>query len=262
VEHLLRGKVAAVTGAGWRIGRAASLAFAGQGARIVAADLDLAAAEATAAQVREQGGEAIAFAGDAADPAGADALVAAAVGAFGRLDILLNNTGVAIRPKGSKPSGREAPRGEAGIARFFTAKVDGLEHACRAAIRRFEAQGGGGAIVITDLIARLTDFGNVRYDPGHSAVATLTRKLALEAAEHGIRVNAFCPAGMSSTSASQGDRPGDEDTDDPANPLGQPITPEACAAAAMFLASDLAATITGVVLPVDGGLAAATAARR
>ena len=261
MEGLLQGKVAAITGSGWRMGRAACLAFARQGARIVAADLDLARAEAVAAQLRDQGGQAVACRYDPAAQASGDGLVAAAQEAFGRLDILVNNTGVAIRPRDRASPRRPARRTKPETARFYTVSVDGVETACRAAIRQFEAQGGGGAIVTADLVARLTDYGSVRHDPQGSAVAILTRKLALEAAEQGTRVNAFCPAGMPTGSEDDDEGSPEVPSVRPPTPLGCVVTAEACANAALFLASDLAATITGVSLPVDAGLAAAAAQR-
>jgi NAD(P)-dependent dehydrogenase (short-subunit alcohol dehydrogenase family) len=266
MEGILHGKVAVITGASTAIARAACLTFAGQGARIVAADLDPAAAETTAGQVRDAGGEAIAHCCDLGDPTAADRLIADTVAAFGRVDIVLNNAGIALRPKSSQGPRREKEgvQAEAEIARFYNISIDGVRNACHAAIRQFEAQGGGGVIVTTDLAARLIDYGNVRYDPGQSAVAALTRTLALEAAEQGTRVNAFCPAGMG-TSYEPDDAEGDREeapASEPSNPLGCAVTPQACANAALFLASDLAATITGITLPVDGGVAASIAQRQ
>jgi NAD(P)-dependent dehydrogenase (short-subunit alcohol dehydrogenase family) len=260
VEGLLQGKVALVTGAATSIGRAASLVFARQGARIVAADLDPAAAAITAGQVRDSGGEAIARRCDVHDAADLEALVAATAEAFGRLDIVFINAGIAIRPKSPQTPSR-SKKSESAIARYYSISIEGVRNSCRAALRQFDAQGGGGVVLTTDLAARLIDYGNVRYDPSKSAVAVLTRTLALEAAEQGTRVNAFCPAGMATSrdddeGAIQQSLPGTVP-----NPLGQPVTPEACANAALFLVSDLAAMVTGVNLPVDGGVAAALAHR-
>lgn len=263
MQGLLHGKVVAITGAGWRIGRTACLTFARHGARIVASDLDLAGAEAAAAQVQQAGGQAIPFTCDVGDRSGAEALVNAAVEGFGRLDILLNNTGIALRPRSAASSAPTSRTDEVRIGRFYSVSLDGLGNASRAAIRRFGDQGGGGVIVIADLIARLIDYGQVRYDPNNSAVAALTRALALEAAEQGTRVNSFAPAAMSVEPEAGSDAPMDgDDSTPPGNPLGLAVTPQACADAALFLASELSATITGVNLPIDGGLSAAGAQRQ
>jgi NAD(P)-dependent dehydrogenase (short-subunit alcohol dehydrogenase family) len=263
VNGLLEGKVAVITGAGSGVGRAACLLFAEHGARVVAADLDGATAEETARQVRDRGGKAIASACDVADPAAVEALVVAAVEAFGRLDVIYNNAGITVLPEPGKGLSRFVDTDPAKIERVYGVNVYGVMNGCRAAIRQFEKQGGGGAIVNTASVAGLVGYGGVVYGSSKGAVTILTRTLALEVAAQGIRINSVCPAGMPTNYI-----PGLGSSDQArasmaaAHPLGRPIEPEECASAALFLASDLAANITGVNLPVDGGLTAGIPPKR
>jgi NAD(P)-dependent dehydrogenase (short-subunit alcohol dehydrogenase family) len=260
---LLAGKVAVITGAGSGVGRAACLIFAEEGAKVVAVDRDGQAAEATAASAREAGGEAIAWACDVADHLAVEALVAATVEAFGRLDVIYNNAGITILPEPGKGLPRFVDTDPDRIERVYAVNVYGVMNGCRAAIRQFEAQGGGGVIVNTASVAGLVGYGGVIYGSSKGAVTQLTKTLALEVAGQGIRINSVCPAGMptnyipgmSSSDAARASMAA-------AHPLGRPIEPEECARAALFLASDLASNITGVNLPVDGGLTAGIPPRR
>ncbi len=260
MQGLLQGKVAVITGAGSGVGRAAVLLFCEHGARVIGADIDAANAEATAEMARAAGGEAKAVACNVADPESVAAAVAAAVEAYGRLDVIYNNAGITIMPVpgvGLRPF-TEAPLDE--IKRVEDVNINGVIYGCQSAIRQFEAQGGGGAIVNTASVAGLIGYGGVVYGTTKGAVVNLTRALAIEVADRNIRVNSVCPAGMLTHYSGM-------DPDAPhaamikegmgkAHPLGRSIEPRETAAAAMFLASDLASNITGVNLPVDGGLTA------
>jgi NAD(P)-dependent dehydrogenase (short-subunit alcohol dehydrogenase family) len=254
---LLAGKIAVITGAGSGVGRAAVRVFAANGAKVIAADIDLANAQES---VRLAGGEAKAVQCNVADPASVDAAVTLAVASWGRLDIIYNNAGITIStvPGVGVRSLADLPRDE--MARVQAVNVEGVINGCQSAIRQFEAQGGGGAIVNTASVAGLIGYGGVFYGATKGAVTSLTRALAIEVAAQGIRVNSVCPAGMLTHYAGL-------DPDHPqaemikqrmgqAHPLGKAIDPEDTANAAMFLCSDLAANITGVNLPVDGGLTA------
>ena len=263
MKGLVEGKVAVITGAGSGLGRAACLVFAEHGARVVAADLNGDAAEETAAQVREAGGQALARACDVADPAAVEALVAAAVERFGRLDVIYNNAGITVLPEPGKGLTRFIDTDPAKVERVYAVNVYGVMNGCRAAIRQFEAQGGGGAIVNTASVAGLIGYGGVIYGSSKGAVTQLTKTLALEVAPLGIRVNSVCPAGMPTNyMPGMASSPQARASMGAAHPLGRPIEPEECANAALFLASDLASNITGVNLPVDGGLSAGVPPRR
>jgi len=253
MQGLLHEKVAIITGAGSGVGRAAALLFAQHGAKVAAADIDRAAVEAVVGEVAAAGGSAIAATCDVTDGASVDALVQAAVKAFGRLDVMYNNAGITTRPGQAFMDASDAD-----LARLTAVNIGGVIHGCQSAARQFEAQGGGGAIVITASVAGLIGYGGVVYGATKGAVTSLTRGLALEFAPKQIRVNAVCPSGMPTNFG------GGVMKASPAalahtasvHPLGRVIAPEDCAAAALFLACDLASNITGVNLPVDGGLSA------
>ncbi len=258
---MLEGKVAVITGAGSGVGRAAVKLWTEQGAKVIAADINLPAAEESVALAGAPQGAAQAIACNVADPAQVEAAVQAAVETFGRMDILYNNAGITVSSlpdgKGLRPL-TELPEDE--MRRVQDVNINGVVYGCQSAIRQFRKQGTGGAIVNTASVAGLIGYGGVLYGTTKAAVTGLTRSLAIEVAEHGIRVNSVCPAGMLTNY-------GDLSPDSPhkdrilesmgkAHPLGKAIDPADTAGAAMFLASDLASNITGVNLPVDGGLSA------
>lgn len=253
MQGLLHDKVAIITGAGSGVGRAASLLFAEHGAKVVAADINLDSVEETIAQVKAKGGEGIAAQCDVTDATSVDQLVAAAVEAFGRLDVMYNNAGITTK---AGQGFMETPSEDLQI--LTAVNVGGVMHGCQSAIRQFDAQGGGGSIVITASVAGLVGFGGVIYGASKGAVTSLVRTLSLEVSAKGIRVNAVCPAAMPTNFGGGGLKGSEAAQQHTAklHPLGRVIQPEECAAGALFLASDLASNITGVNLPVDGGLAA------
>lgn len=258
MDGLLQGKVAIITGAGSGVGRAASVLFARHGAKVVAADVDGAAAEATVAEVKAQGGTAVAKACNVADAAAVDALVKAAVDTFGRLDVMYNNAGITITTTPGQGSRRFVDAAQSDIDRLYAVNVGGVINGCKAAIRQFETQGGGGVIVNTASVAGLIGYGSVVYGSTKGAVTNLTRALALEIAGQGIRINSVCPAGMPTKfiGMDMSKSPAAIASMGASHPLGRAIDPLDCANGALFLASDLASNITGVNLPVDGGLSA------
>lgn len=258
---LLEGKSVVITGAGSGVGRAAARIFAEHGARVVCADIMADWAAETARLVGEDGGTATAVACDVRVYADVAAAVAKAVETFGRLDVMYNNAGVATATDGKRH--RLIDQDDADFERLVSINHKGVLYGCQAAVRQFEAQGGGGAIVNTGSVAGMVGWGGVMYGSTKGAVNQLTRGLAIEVAPLGIRVNAVCPAGMM-TNFGHADGAGFAEKSaalveaySKLHPLGRPIAPEDCANAALFLASDLASNITGVLLPVDGGYVAA-----
>lgn len=261
MHGLLEGKVAVITGAGSGVGRAAVKLWAENGAKVIAADINLASAEESVTLAGAPQGQIKAVACNVADKASVNAAVAAAVETFGKLDVIYNNAGITVS---SLPGGAglrpltELPDEE--MMRVEQVNINGVIFGCQAAIRQFQAQGSGGAIVNTASVAGLFGYGGVLYGSTKGAVVAMTRTLAIEVAGQGIRVNSVCPAGMLTNY-------GDLDPNSPhkdrilegmgkAHPLGRAIDPADTAGAAMFLASELASNITGVNLPVDGGLTA------
>jgi NAD(P)-dependent dehydrogenase (short-subunit alcohol dehydrogenase family) len=264
MEGLLEGKIAVITGAGSGVGRVASLIFARHGAKVVAADVNAAAVDETAAQVKAAGGEAIARTCDVSQADQVTALVAAAAERFGRLDIMYNNAGITNPPKPGSSGLRTLTTVEQDeIDLLYRVNVNGVIYGCQAATRQFQRQGGGGVIVNTASVVGLVGYGSVLYSSTKGAITTMTRSLAMELASEGIRVNSVCPSGMptnfmpgvagsEAALASMGS----------IHPLGRHITPEDCANGALFLASDLSANITGHNLPVDGGFSAGQTMKR
>lgn len=257
---LLGNKNAVITGAASGVGRASALRFAEEGARVVCADLDVDGAKETVALIEQAGGIAVPFGVDVAREAEVVAALGAAVEHFGSLDILFNNVGIPTPRLGSVLEDHTAEDFE----RLFAVNVGGVFYGCKHAVLRFKEQGGGGAIVNTGSVAGLVGWGGTVYGATKGAVHQLTKAVAIEAAPFGIRVNAICPAGMPFTGfmAAGGLSLPEEQLAQVAesvgagHPLGRPITAEDCAEAAVFLASDRAANITGALLPVDGGYVA------
>lgn len=260
MQGLLEGKVAVVTGAGSGVGRAAIKLWAEHGAKIIAADINQGAVEESVKLAGAQQGQIKATVCNVADPAAVDAMVALAVETFGRLDIIYNNAGITVNPVPGQGLRTlvDLPHDE--MRKVEEVNINGVIFGCQSAIRQFDKQGGGGVIVNTASVAGLTGYGGVLYGSTKGAVVALTRTLAIEVADKNIRVNSVCPAGMLTNYG--GMNPDSEHKDailqgmGKAHPLGRAIDPADTAAAAMFLASDLASNITGVLLPVDGGLTA------
>ncbi|OHV43840.1 glucose 1-dehydrogenase [Pseudofrankia sp. BMG5.36] len=257
---LLDGKSTVVTGAGSGVGRASALRFAEEGARVVCADIDLGSAKETVRLIEAAGGTAVAVACDVATEGDVAAMVAAAVDQFGRLDVMFNNAGIPTPRFGSGLTDHTV----ADFDRLVGVNLRGVFLGSRQAVLRFRDQGDGGVIVNTGSVAGLVSWGGSVYGATKAAVHQLTRAVAIEGAPFGIRANAICPAGMPATRfMAAGGMPDSPETRERTaqqvgamHPLGRPITVEDCAEAAVFLASDRAANITGVLLPIDGGYVA------
>lgn len=257
---LLDGKSAVVTGAGSGVGRASALRFAEEGARVVCADISMERAEETARLIRKADGTAAAVGGDVSVEEDVVAMLDAAAGHFGRLDILFNNVGIPTPRLGALLEEHTV----ADFDRLTAVNLRGVFLGCKHAVLRFKQQGGGGVILNTGSVAGLVGWGGTVYGATKGGVHQLTRAVAIEAAPFGIRVNAICPAGMPYTNfMAAGGRPVPAGRLDEvarqvgaSHPLGRPITAEDCAEAAVYLVSDRAANVTGVLLPVDGGYVA------
>jgi len=257
---LLKDQSAIITGSGSGVGRVSALRFAAEGARVVCADINVDAAKETAALIADAGGEAVAQQCDVSSEPDVVALVDSAIAAYGSLDVLYNNVGVPTPRLGSLLEDHTAEDFE----RLTSINFRGVFFGCKQAVIRFKQQGNGGVILNTGSVAGLVGWGGTVYGATKGAVHQLTRAVAVEVAPFGIRVNAICPAGMPFTGfmAAGGLQASGEDLQRIAeqvgstHPLGKPIRAEDCAEAAVFLCSDRAANITGVLLPVDGGYVA------
>jgi NAD(P)-dependent dehydrogenase (short-subunit alcohol dehydrogenase family) len=257
---LLEGKSVVITGAGSGVGRASALAFAAEGAQVVVADVMDEWAKETVRLVEDAGGTAVVQPCDVTVERQVADAVASAADRFGRLDVMFNNAGVAT-PAGA---GKFEDYTDADWDRLMNINARGVFYGMKHAIRQFKAQGDGGVIVNTGSVAGMVGWGGTVYGTSKGAVLQMTRAVAIEAAPFGIRVNAICPAGMPTTNfgvyeserAFQAKPEELLDAVGSYHPLGTYITPEDCADAAVFLASDRARHITGVFLPIDGGYVA------
>jgi NAD(P)-dependent dehydrogenase (short-subunit alcohol dehydrogenase family) len=257
---LLEGKQAIITGAGSGVGRASARRFAEEGARVVCADLDEDSARETVHLIEEAGGTATAVKADVAKEADVVAMVAAAVDRYGRLDVIFNNVGIPTPRLGMTFEEHTFDD----YVKLTAVNFGGVFLGCKHAVLRFKEQGDGGVILNTGSVAGLVGWGGTVYGATKGAVHQLTKAVAVECAPHGIRANAICPAAMPYTGfmAAGGMQLPEDQLEQVAqaagagHPLGRPITAEDCAEAAVFLCSDRAANITGVLVPVDGGYVA------
>ncbi|MGV0787954.1 SDR family NAD(P)-dependent oxidoreductase [Mycolicibacterium sp. XJ2] len=256
----LNGKSAVVTGAGSGVGRASAVLFAQEGARIVAADIDLERAKETVNEIEAAGGTAVPAGVDVADEDQVRQMITMAVDWFGRLDIVFNNVGIPTPRLGMSFEDHTLED----FNRLVAVNLGGVFLGCKHAVVQFKRQGDGGVILNTGSVAGLVAWGGTVYGATKGGVLQLTRAVAVEAAPFGIRVNAICPAAMPLTGfmAAGGLQVDEEQQVQIAekvgaqHPLGRAITAEDCAQAALYLVSDAASNITGVALPVDGGYVA------
>jgi NAD(P)-dependent dehydrogenase (short-subunit alcohol dehydrogenase family) len=256
----LKDKVAVITGAGSGVGRASARRFAEEGATVVCVDIDLDRAKETVAELEAAGRTAVAERCDVAVDADVAGVIASSVHRFGRLDIMFNNVGIPTPRLGMIFEDHSVDD----FDRLTSVNFRGVFLGCKHAVLRFKQQGGGGVILNTGSVAGLVGWGGTVYGATKGAVHQLTKAIAVEVAPFGIRINAICPAGMPYTGfmAAGGMEVSGEDLDAVAahtgsmHPLGRPITAEDCAEAAVYLCSDAAANVTGVLLPIDGGYVA------
>ncbi len=248
----LSGKTALVTGAGSGIGRAAALAYARAGAQVVVADVDPTGGEASAELIRGEGGRALCVQTDVTQAAEVEALVAAAVKAYGSLDCAFNNAGIG----GTGAS--TAEYAEADWDRLLAVNLKGVWLCLKYELRQMLRQ-GGGTIVNNASVWGVTGLENApAYTASKHGVVGLTKVAALENATTGIRVNAVCP-GFTRTPLIERlliDRPQMEAKIMARQPIGRLGTPEEVAAAVVWLSSPASSFVTGQALGVDGGLLA------
>lgn len=251
----LQGKVAIVTGAGTRgpvvgTGQAAAILFAREGAHVVLADLNVANAETTRQTIIDEGGAALVCQADVSREADCQALVAAAVEEYGGLDILFNNVGVS-------GNGKVTEVEEKVWDQVMAINLKSMVLTSKHAIPHMVVRGGGAIINIASVDGiRPGMWNNAPYAVSKSGVIALTHNMALHHGRDQVRVNCIAP-GMIYASMVAGRVEGEmRELRRRAAPLGTEGTAWDIAHAALFLASDEARWITGVVLPVDGGLMA------
>lgn len=246
-----KGKVALVTGAGHGIGHATALRFAQEGATVVVADLDAAAAQAVADEISALGHNALGIRVDVADEHDCERMAAMTIAQFGRLDIVFANAGISA----------DAPILELTVDqwdRVLGVNLRGVFLTCKSCIPALKIAGGAIVTMSSSMAGWDTSAMGAAYMASKEGVAGLTRSLALQLGGYGIRVNAVCP-GVIRTGLGV-----DTDTSAPVQdahferfarrtPLRRVGDPEDVAAVVAFLASNDARHMTGSLLLIDGG---------
>jgi NAD(P)-dependent dehydrogenase (short-subunit alcohol dehydrogenase family) len=259
----LKGKTALVVGAGsigpgWGNGKATAVTFAREGAQVFCVDRNLAAAEETVKIIAGEGGKATAFSADVSRAADIEAMVAACLKAYGRIDVLHNNVGIA-------EMGSVVEVTEAEWDRVFAINLKSAYLAMKHVIPIMVGQGGGSIINISSVASiRQVGISYVSYGASKAAMNQMTRTTAVEFAPKHIRVNAILPGLMKtpmvehSAGLAQSYARGDVEAmwraRDAQVPMGHMGDAWDVANAALFLASDESRYITGIELVVDGGL--------
>ncbi len=256
----LDGRVAVVIGGGQTPGdtigngRATAITFAREGAKVVVVDRRLDSAEDTVAVIRDAGGEAVAHSADITDRESSASIPDVATATYGALDILHNNVGIGT------DDGPATRVDEEAWQQIFDVNLSAMWRTCKHVIPVMRAAGHGSIVNISS-IASICSTNTAAYQISKAGVNALTQHLAMGGARHGIRVNAVLPGLMHTPMAIEGISvarhiPKDQliAERDASVPLGKRMgTGWDVANAALFLASDEASFITGVLLPVDGG---------
>jgi len=241
-ELLLPGKTAIITGGAGGLGRAMAFRFAGEGARVVIADLDLAAAEALAAELP---GEPIAVRTDITDPDDVARLVATTVERTGSLDVLVNNAGIT----------RDASIRKMTLEQWDLVQsvhLRGAFIATKAAAEVMREQQGGAIVNVSSLSGKVGNFGQANYSTAKAGLIGLTKVTAKEYARFGVRANAVQP-GLIRTAMTEVLTPEIWNQKLSEIPMGRAGEPDEVAKVVLFLASDLASYMTGAVLEIGGG---------
>lgn len=245
----LQDRVALVTGGASGIGRATAELFAREGARVVVADLNGPAASQVAEQIRSNGGEAISIQADVSKAKDAEEMVTYTISSYGQIDILFNSAGII---------GREAYLWEATEEDFdqiISVNLKGVFLSCKYAIPHMLERRNGVILSMSSLGGLVARRANSLYNASKAGVVLITRVLAKELAPYGIRANCIAPI-TTDTPLLDAWPPEARVASASHIPLGRIIEPEEIAAAALFLASDDSAMITGIPLVIDGGYTA------
>jgi NAD(P)-dependent dehydrogenase (short-subunit alcohol dehydrogenase family) len=244
----LKDKVAIVTGGGAGIGGGISRVFGREGASVVVAEIDPASGNQAVAEIRAEGGRASFAQTDVREPGDIQAMIEHAVAEFGGVDILVNNAGIGIGKTAEESSLEDWERvmGVNARSTFLSIKY---------VIPHLRARGGGSIINIGSLFALRGAPSYAIYHASKGAIRQLTKSTALAHAAEGIRVNVVHP-GLIQTPASTRDVAAQKIAAANIGPMGRWGQPEEIAYCCLFLASDESRFVTGIDLPVDGGLSA------
>lgn len=248
----LDGKVCLITGAGSGMGRAAAVRFAGEGARVVACDVNLDAVRESAAMAEAAGGRALAVKADVSREAEVREAVKAGVKAFGKLDVLYNNAGVFPNDDRSVVDTEEAA-----WDRVLAVNVKGVYFACKHGIPELLAAGGGSVINVASFVALVgCTVPQDAYTASKGAVLALTKSLAVQFGPKGVRSNAICPGPIETPllTAWLLTEPKEKAKRLNRIPMGRFGKTDDIVNAALYLASDESSWTNGAALVVDGGI--------
>jgi NAD(P)-dependent dehydrogenase (short-subunit alcohol dehydrogenase family) len=246
----LAGKAAVVTGAANGIGRATALVFADEGARLVATDIDAAGLDSLRGELEAKGADTATVVGDVSRDADARAMIGACVERYGRIDVLVANAGVI-------PLGAITESTADDWDRVMSIDGRGMFLTCKYAIEAMLTTGGGSIVCLSSISGMAGQARQSTYGPAKFAASGLTKHLAVEWADKGIRVNAVAPGTIRTEAVRRlPEQPGGAEYIEAIrknHPMGRLGEPEEVAKAIAFLASDDASFITGAILAVDGG---------
>lgn len=250
----LENKIVIVTGGGSGIGRAVCDLFAAEGADLMIADKNAAAAEDAAAAARATGRRAEAMAVDVAESVDIRRMIDDTVSAFGRIDVLVNNAGYGI-------TGSVVETDEADWDALIAVNLRGVYLGCKYVIPVMRQQGGGVIVNTASVVAAIGIRDRAAYVASKGAVAALTRAMALDHVGDGVRINAVAPGTIETAYfdemfANSSDPGGLRSSLEARHPMNRLGTPMEVAYAMLYLASDESGFSTGSVLTVDGGMSA------
>lgn len=250
----LSGKTAFITGGGTGIGRACALAFASEGAQVAIAGRRVEPLASVVKEIEAAAGEAMALPCDVTNPAAVQAALDQADQKFGKVNIVVNNAGVAVVATAEHTS-------DADWNRVLTTNLTGTFLVSRAAVPALRRAGGGTILNIGSILGIVARKDRAAYCAAKAGVGGLTRAMALDHAADKIRVNCICPSIVETELGLQVMSQNPDARAERAKriaeiPLARMGTPEDVAMMAVYLASDEASWITGASFPLDGGLTA------